>query len=292
MKQKKRVLQFTNLYLAFTEATEKEDKETLNMIEDFINEYQPNLCIFTGNQIYAEDNEKSLALYQSFLEFMNRFDIKIATTFGNRDAVSHDMKSELRKMETKISKNYVEKHYSKVVNHKEAYVIEIKEQDTLLHQLYMIDNGIDGVIDQAHISWLKDVHKATLDQYGYVPQYNFIFSHKPIIEIENVMRNMTAHNNDVSNSEQLLSLIKELGNFDGAFYGNVYDNDFSGNYQGIDLNSGRTSGFSLYTNLAPGARLIELDDGKKYTHCIVESKEDDADELLSEAQLMEEIYNL
>lgn len=184
MKQSKSVLQFTNLYLAFTEATETEDKETLNMIKALISEYQPDLCIFTGNQIYANDKEKGLAHYQLFLEFMNQFDIKIATTFGNRDAVDGDMKSELRQMEAEISQNYVKRAYRKVVNHKEAYVIEVKKQGKLLHQLYMIDNGTDGVIEQAHITWLQDVQNKTLDQYGYVPKHNLLFTHHPIIEQE------------------------------------------------------------------------------------------------------------
>lgn len=294
MKQSKSVLQFTNLYLAFTEATETEDKETLNMIKALISEYQPDLCIFTGNQIYANDKEKGLAHHQLFLAFMNQFDIKIATTFGNRDAVDGDMKSELRQMEAEISQNYVKKAYRKVVNHKEAYVIEVKKQGKLLHQLYMIDNGTDGVIEQAHITWLQDVQNKTLDQYGYVPKHNLLFTHHPIIEQVKSKGDMYHNSSEHSivNSNQLFSLVKDLGNIDGVFCGHSYDDDLSTSFQGIDLNYGRTSGFSLYSNLAPGARLIELNEDETYTHRIVESIDDGADESLSEAQLIEEIYNL
>lgn len=290
MKQTKTILQFTNLYLAFKECTEVEDKETLNMIQNFIYEYQPELCIFTGNQICADDQESSLGAYQLFLEFMNQFDIKVATTFGHRDVINDAMKSELRKIEAEHSKNHVEKMYSKIVNHKEAYVIEIKEQNQLLYQLYIVDNGMDGVIEPAHISWLKDVHKTTLDKYGYASKHNLLFSHKPVIETQNVMHGKVT-DNDISNSDQLLSLIKVLGDFDGTFYGDVYDYDFSSNYQGIDLNGGRASGFSLYSNLAPGARLIELDSNSEYSTKIVDIEEIE-EESLTEAQLIEEICKL
>lgn len=286
MKNKYAILQLTDLYLTCEQSKQIENEETFNLIAYFINKYHPDLCIFTGNQIWAEDQETGAALYQRFLEFMNQFEVKIATTFGDKETCQELTRTQLRQLEAKYSTNYAHKYCSSIANDKEAYIIESPYQ-----QIFALDNGVDGKIEDEHLVWLQE----KLKHRGKHVAHRVLFMHRPIKAYDNVFVYIGEKKDKISyaaESERVFSVLQGASNIDGIFCGHDYDNDFTFFHQGIGLNYGRVSGVSLYSDLAPGARLIHLFPERSYTTCILDSDieaEEDAEEDLSVAELMEKI---
>ncbi|WP_353420458.1 metallophosphoesterase family protein [Staphylococcus coagulans] len=277
-----RILQFTDLHLSSNH--DEKDQKTFKLLEQMISTYHPDLCVFTGDQIWTQGVMDAANTYKSLLIFLNQFDTQIATTFGNHDIENQLRRSDLRNMEAAISKRYVDKHHSKLIDDKEAYVVEIFHENELSHLLYIIDGGDYSesavgeyaYIHPGHIAWMSEVEKYYQDKSKLMLHHNLVFTHIPIPEYQAIAS--TQNYRGIFNEEigcptvnsGLFAQMLSLGHIEGMFCGHDHDNDFSFNHYGIGLNYGRTSGFNCYGDVNRGARLIDLSPYQPYRTKIVE----------------------
>lgn len=277
-----KIMQFTDLHLS--PKNNDKDQQTYQLLEQLITTYQPDLCMFTGDQIWSQGVMDSEKVYRNLIEFLNQFGTSIATTFGNHDTENHLSRSDLRQIEAELANNYACKKHSKIVNDKEAYVLEVYDNDQLSHLLYVIDGGDYSTtaigqyayIHPDHVAWIAEVERYYEQQDQIMPKHNLLFTHIPIPEYQAISQTKLYHgifNEEIgcpTMNSGLFAQMLHSGNIEGMFCGHDHDNDFSFNHYGIHLNYGRISGFHCYGDITRGARLIELSPNKPYETKIVE----------------------
>ena len=131
------ILQLSDLHIG--PHNDEKDQKTYDLIHHMMTHYQPDITVLTGDQIWSEGVIDSGRVYKKLMEYLNRYDTQIATTFGNHDTEGHLKRSDLRAIEDQYSTNYVQKNHSLIVDDKEAYTIEVVNNDTVTHVLYVID---------------------------------------------------------------------------------------------------------------------------------------------------------
>ena len=70
--------------------------------------YQPDITVLTGDQIWSEGVIDSGRVYKKLMEYLNRYDTQIATTFGNHDTEGIS-NVQTYAIEDQYSTNYVQK---------------------------------------------------------------------------------------------------------------------------------------------------------------------------------------
>lgn len=148
------------------------------------------------------------------MEYLNRYDTQIATTFGNHDTEGHLKRSDLRAIEDQYSTNYVQKNHSLIVDDKEAYTIEVVNNDTVTHVLYVIDGGDYNpfgigdydFIRPEHVNWLgKHIKhiKLNFNTTFNITYYLHIFHYKNIEKLR-ILVNIMAFSMNLLRAQKLI----------------------------------------------------------------------------------------
>ena len=66
------------------------------------------MVIFTGDLIWSDGVPHSDKIFVELLERFNKFDVRVAITYGNHDAEDEFSRGEIRELE-KVLKNHVDK---------------------------------------------------------------------------------------------------------------------------------------------------------------------------------------
>lgn len=260
-----KIIQFTDLHLG--PHHDDKDQQTFQLIKQITETYNPDLLIFTGDQIWSEGIVDAYKTYKRLIDFLNQFNTRLAFTYGNHDSESNYDRSLLRSIE-KQTEFLTEKFESKVINDKEAYVIPV-DMENAKYLLYVIDTGstdrthygLYDFVEPGHNVWLSDVQRK---YKGY--NNNLLFTHIPLPEYNAVIeaRQIKGGKNETIGSPLLntgtYAHILLNGDIKNVFAGHDHDNDFSFNLNGVSLHYGRVSGFNCYGDLCRGAREIVLND--------------------------------
>ncbi|REH88129.1 phosphohydrolase [Staphylococcus felis] len=277
-----KIMQLTDLHLGPNH--DEKDQQTYQLLEQLITTYQPDLCLLTGDQIWSQGVLDSDRVYRELFQFLNQFNTTIATTFGNHDTENQFRRSDLRAIEKEVATHYVDKKHTKIIDDKEAYVIEIYQNQNLTHLIYVIDGGDYSesaigdyaYIHPGHVAWIEEVESSYRQKGIALPGHNVLFTHIPIPEyqaIEHVQNFHGIYQETIGCAQVNSGLFAQMlhtGGIEAMFCGHDHDNDFGINHYGIDLNYGRVSGFNCYGEIQRGARLIELIPNQPYRTKIVE----------------------
>ena len=76
------ILQLSDLHIG---PHNDEKIKTYDLIHHMMTHYQPDITVLTGDQIWSEGVIDSGRVYKKLMEYLNRYDTQIATTFGNHD---------------------------------------------------------------------------------------------------------------------------------------------------------------------------------------------------------------
>lgn len=240
---------------------------------------QPDLVIFTGDQVYADGVAEALrALTAPIVER----GVPFAFVFGNHD---HQFD-----MTLPDSYDLMRSFPGCLAPDRGSipspdYTLEIRsaaDSSRVASVLYLLDSHQGSKIkNTGKYDWLKTSqivwYKANSTKYtelnGGKPIPSLMFFHIPLPEMEYAWSQTDSyiagtHGEDICSPKMnsgMFTAIKEQGDVFGVFFGHDHDNDYATTYWNILLAYGRYSGGkTVYTHLGkPGVRVITLREGER-----------------------------
>lgn len=242
------------------------DQKTLNSLDRFLSTHVFDLIIITGDVIWGKlalNPVKSLA---ALFDILNKYPIPVAITYGNHDTEGQFSRKDLRRIEERL-KYPADKHNSQIVNDRESYALEIYDDDTLSHVLYVWDSG-------AYSHWPDNEQYAAIEpeqinwflQLPYIRDQNDLdlgFLHIPFPEYNSDKLTILCgvQNEAVSSPETnsgLFYALERQKNVKAVFAGHDHDNNFVGSLRSLQLIYGNVTGYNTYGALPRGVREIDV----------------------------------
>lgn len=288
-----RIIQFTDTHLG-NMPFDPSDHKTFNLIETALEKLNGDLIVHTGDVIWSDGVKYADVVFEKTMAYFDKVKTPMAVTFGNHDSEEIITRSDLRNLFEKSVEFKVDKKHSKIVDDREAFAVEIFNQDGsgVVNTLFFIDSGAEAPLPIGTYDWVLPQHvewfRNTSDQYKKNDgvKRNLIFQHIPIPEYwkaaEHILSGEHNETNEAISAPHLntgLFANMLLNNETwGMFVGHDHDNNFDGLYQGIHLVYGRVSGYQTYGDATRGVRIIDLDmntnEVKTYTVTINEINEE------------------
>ncbi|MBN8858522.1 MAG: metallophosphoesterase [Sphingobacteriales bacterium] len=282
-----KIVQFTDIHWKVKEV-EKSDR-TAKLIREILQAEQPDLVVITGDIVNDPADEGWKALMPVFTQS----GIPFTVTMGNHDHESNRTRQEIFDYLETLSGFVGEKgpeHLTGVGN----YMLELRSPGSgnVVALLYFLDShdysfSRDVVSDYDwirfdQIAWYREQSKRYTLKNGRKPYPALAFFHIPLPEYKEIREQPTTIGersekvySPLINSGLFTSFI-EMKDVMGIFAGHDHNNNYSGMYKGIGLNYGQSSGYSGYGDIGKGARIIELQEGKRGYNTWIRSDKGDA----------------
>ncbi|MCK6074553.1 metallophosphoesterase family protein [Paenibacillus silvae] len=279
------IVQFTDLHW---KDGRSEDLRTRRMMQSIIELEQPDLVVFTGDVIYTgpvEPGNKACEhpdqAFRDAVSVVEEGGVPWAFVFGNHDAEQRITQTELMQVVQEHAYSVTEEGPRDIAG-LGNYTLEIAGADGLpAAVLYLLDSGSYstvesipgyGWIQQSQLRWLMD--ESTRVNPGRsrgdkLPALAFL--HIPIPEYQTMWDTQTCYGHKFEPvcaaqvNSGLFAALLEMGDVMGTFCGHDHVNDFHGQYHGIHLCYGRSSGHSTYgrDGMLRGGRVIQLREGER-----------------------------
>lgn len=289
---------FRILMIADTQEGKKVSSDTLNLIKASLDRAEPDLVVFSGDQIWGRHSFKgSKAEVERVLGELTapvrQRNIPFAVCFGNHDrqvGFSNDEQFEIYKsFDGFIGDSAPD------VDGTGNQCIEIKDGDAVKYLLYLIDSHTSLKIGYDHVHKNQiEWYKATRDKYEketgkVIP--SVVIQHIPIFEIfsllkkvkrttKGAVRGFRNHDGEYftldfskvnkdgfmkespaepqENSGEFEAFC-EKGDVRGIYFGHDHNNSFNGKINGVDVGYTQGAGFNVYgPGLDRGVRVIDL----------------------------------
>ncbi|KAN0011961.1 hypothetical protein ACTFIU_000180 [Dictyostelium citrinum] len=268
-----KIVQFTDLHYG---SEPVDDIDTIFSQVNILDYEKPDLVIFSGDMVTGyedqfEDNDRNYWKYWNvFTKPLIQRNIPWAITFGNHDGEGALSTYEILQIDQSFDlslseSNSVEMHG--IAN----YVLKIASSNNSKSQpaslVYLFDSSTKGCskldwgcIHQDQIDWFKNTSK------NFNKTDSIAFVHIPPLEVIDLWNKYPVYGNF---SETPCCFDNEFGNFvpslvesgdvHGLYFGHDHENDFHGQYKGMDIGYGRKSGAGSYSSKKPlGSRVIQL----------------------------------
>lgn len=270
------IVQFTDIH--WTSGGEL-DLRTQALMEEVIRAESPDLIVFTGDIIYSDYCVNPQFAFLQAVSCAERAEVPWAAVFGNHDAEKGVVtRQELMEAQQTCQFCLSEagpEHIAGVGN----YVIHVQGlQGNPAAALYFLDSGsyapapLEGYdwIRRSQIDWyVRHSQQLTADHGAPVP--SLAFFHIPLPEYIEVWNEQVCYGEKYEDivppqiNSGFGTAMLEQGDMIGTFVGHDHINDFCGDWHGIRLCYGRSTGYNTYgkSGFARGARIIRLSEGKK-----------------------------
>lgn len=289
---------FKILQIADTQEGRRVSPDTLNLMTAALEREEPDLVVFSGDQIWGgsgfKGGEKEIErVLRDLTAPVTQRKIPFAICFGNHDrqaGLPNEAQFEIyKKIPGFIGESAPDT--DGVGN----CVIEIKEEDTPVFLLYLIDShsGLKVGYDHVHqnqIDWYRRTRDTYEEKYGHVIP-SIVIQHIPVCEVfelltqvkkstKGAVQGFRTHakewfvlNRNRVNQEGFMkespadpqensgefAAFKEKGDVLGLYFGHDHNNSFNGRIDGIDVGYTQGAGFHVYgPGLDRGVRTIEL----------------------------------
>lgn len=295
-------LQFKNdtfkiLQIADTQEGRKVSPDTLNLINAALDREEPDLVVYSGDQIWGKGFKGSASEVERVLRELTKpvtdRGIPFAVCFGNHDrqvGLDNEAQFEIyKKIPGFIGESAPET--DGVGN----CVIEINDNGKPVFLLYLIDShsslkiGYDNV-HQNQIDWYRKTRDGYEEKYGHVIP-SIVIQHIPVCEVFELLlqvkksakgsvQGFRTHAKEwfVLNPKRVnkegfmkespadpqensgeFAAFKEKGDVVGLYFGHDHNNSFNGDIDGIDVGYTQGAGFHVYgPGLDRGVRSIVL----------------------------------
>lgn len=279
---------FTILQISDTQDTQYPSPNVMTLIEKALEESQPDLVIFTGDQLKNYDSDfdggnlerKVRQAIDAIVRPVERRGIPFAAVFGNHDDSIDVSKEDQLKMYQRHSLCLMrddEPELSGCGN----YNLPILSSDgnRTAFNLYLLDslgggNGVYDYIKQDQIDWYVRTGNALKAANGGKPVPSMEFQHIPLPELRTVAGLGLIHTGE--NNEGVSGPYYNSGFFDAmvaqgdviaAFCGHNHTNTYIGTLDGVDLGFTPGAGFNEYgSGMERGVRVIELNESDLSTY--------------------------
>lgn len=270
-----KIVQFTDLHVV---DNDKRSDVVFECFKNVMAAERPDFVIITGDLIYSRPADAPL---RKIISTINAYGIPFTVTFGNHDRQLGMTNAQLFDI-LKGYPNFIgttTKGISGVGNC--DIVVTSSDGSKPAAIVYCIDShensevpDIKGYnhIHQDQIGWYASHAAAHTAANGGEPLPALAFFHIPLPEYMDAASDPTAQLYGVRREKVccpelnsgLFTAFKEQGDVMGIFVGHDHDNDFAAIHKGILLAYGRFSGGNTeYNNLANGARIIVMKEGKR-----------------------------
>lgn len=181
-----RIAQLTDIHLKQHPLSEN-DRTILQDIEKGLNELNPDLIVVTGDMVDTYENPDALKIFKTFFEFLNRFDVPKAVTYGNHDSESNITRDEIEQILKETVAKQAERKHEYVVFQRPNYTVEIGRAGgkEVRRVLYFMDTGEFSPDHKKEYDWILPEQvqwfKETAAQYSNT-QDNLVFIHLPLQE--------------------------------------------------------------------------------------------------------------
>lgn len=264
-----RIAQVTDVHLNDYPLSEN-DQAILRDLQAGLEALQPDLIMITGDFVNSYQNNQEEAIVRTFFDFLNRFQVPKAVTFGNHDSEHQVSRQDLEHLFEEIVDYRVDRHYESTVDGMTQYVVEIVNQDQSLNRvLYVLDSGQVAPGDDKTNDWILpeqvDWFRQTAPHYQSCHD-NLVFIHIPLPEYLRAKTNIVS--GELREPKQLIStsrintgLFSELffsQQIHGVFCGHNHLNNAEMIWEDIHLYYGLFSGKETKAGDFRGLRYIDL----------------------------------
>ncbi|WPP42790.1 metallophosphoesterase family protein [Paenibacillus hunanensis] len=274
-----KIVQLTDLHLQDVEHNPL-DLRTIGLVERIIDIEQPDLIVFTGDILSSHDADDAVATERAFrraLQCAQDAGIPFAVIYGNHDSEKHVTRQQLQHIADEYTLHQGEAgptHIHGTGN----YVLPIQQVHGMdaAALLYFWDSGADAPefiggyawIHSDQIHWYREQSAQFKKQDGQaLPALGFM--HIPLPEYREAWHSDTTVGGkgeevccaDVNSG--LFAALLDGEDVFAVFAGHDHDNDYRGQWHGIELVFGRVAGYNTYGSLSRGARVILLHEGER-----------------------------
>ncbi|CDW88364.1 metallophosphoesterase [Stylonychia lemnae] len=270
-------VQFTDIH--FGESPEQ-DLGSQNVMRKVLELEKPDFAVVTGDVVsgymwdgitdgwYAEQ-------FKTFVKPLYEHNMNWALTAGN-----HDTQGDLnREQVSELDRTYnlsMTKPNAPNISHAFNYMLPVYDQSgqNISFRLWFIDSGEDqdcmGVggydcVRPDQIEWFRQQNKA-IPESDPTKGKGFLFVHIPLSEYINLYNNDQFYGKRQEDiccwavNTGLFGALKEQKTVEWVTVGHDHNNDYYGNYDGINLAYGRKTGYACYgpDNMQRGARVFEV----------------------------------
>lgn len=273
-----KIVQFTDVHRTYGEGS---DVVAMQLMEEVLDQEKPDLVFYTGDLVSggwlrAQGYGDAKQIIQEVVTPAVDRNLPWAVVFGNHDAEANATNEELLQVLQTLPGCLTEagpESISGVGN----YVLEIASQRDASHPaalIYGFDSGDRSpfggwaYIQRDQIAWYVDQASSRKHQYNAVlPALAFL--HIPLPEYNQVWDEHVCRGTKWENvccpkiNTGLFAAMVEMGDVRGVFCGHDHTNDYEGELHGIRLVYGRSTGGYSRHGFEHGARIIELEEGKR-----------------------------
>ncbi|MCK9859017.1 metallophosphoesterase family protein [Paenibacillus sp. ATY16] len=271
-----KIIQFTDIHVY--DGLGEADIRSLALIKNLIESEKPDLIVFTGDVIYADNETGDLrGGFRKTVQIADQSGIPFAVIYGNHDAERNVKKPELQKILSEYG-NCISEAGPEDIGGIGNYTATVKSSssDSDAAVLYFMDSGeyadasIGGYawIQPSQVQWYRE-QSCQLAEKNNAVLPGLAFLHIPLPEYNEVWESGGAEG---TKGEQvccskvnsgLFAALLERGDVMGVFAGHDHNNDYIGTLHGITLAYGRATGYNTYGDLKRGARIITLIEGER-----------------------------
>ncbi|KAK5582632.1 hypothetical protein RB653_004217 [Dictyostelium firmibasis] len=268
-----KIVQFTDLHYG---SEPEDDIDNIFSQVSILDYEKPDLVIFSGDMIsgylspFKKGDSNYWKYWDLFTEPLRERNIPWAITFGNHDGEGSLSTNEMLKIDQSYDLSLSESN--SVDMHGIAnYFLKIASSNSSIEEpaslIYIFDSSTKGCskldwgcVHQDQVDWFKNTSKS------FKKTNSIAFVHIPPVEIIDLWNKYQVHGNfsetpccfENDFGEFVPSLV-ESGDVHGLYFGHDHENDFRGDYKGMDLGYGRKSGAGSYSSKKPlGARVFQL----------------------------------
>lgn len=268
-----KIVQFTDLHWTPGSPGCVETEATIRAV---LNAEKPSLAVLSGDVVTDNPAREG---WKSVVELFEKLQMPFVVTMGNHDAeylAKDDIYDYLMQSpyyagekgphDIKGCGNCVLPVYASSGNGKvEALLYLLDSNDYQPEKLY-------GAYDWIHfdqIAWYREQSARYTQANGGKPLPALAFFHIPLQEYAEIVGDAKTYgtkNEGVASSDLnsgMFASFIEMRDVMGVFVGHDHDNDYLGINKGVLLAFGRVTGKDAYGDLKRGARIIELDEGKR-----------------------------
>lgn len=249
-----------------------DDIRTFDLIDKLITNEAPDLIVHTGDIIWSDGVKDPDKVFRIVMEFIDKYDIPFAITFGNHDTEETVTRSDLRAIYDEVIRNKPEMKDSFIVADKESYTIPLTNNGEDIAILYVIDSGADDRFGYGTYEWVLpeqvEWFRKTSEKYKKNDgvKRGIVFQHIPLPEYwdskDELLYGVQLETNEAISAPKintgLFANMALNGEIWGMLVGHDHDNNFDSLHYGIHLAFANSTGYQAYGDVRKGGTVIEI----------------------------------
>lgn len=270
-----KIVQFTDTHYKWGKSA---SDKAIECMDEVLKAEQPNLVVFTGDQVYSKGVAQSLSV---LFKTVSKHKVPFVALFGNHDEQFECSRSEMYDLARSMPYNIQPPRGD---SDSPDYVLALSSSDGthIASLVYCLDSRVVTRLPDAgkydwlsfdQVNWYRQQSRAYVEANGGEPLPSVAFFHIPLPEFAEAANDDkrvligTKGENVCSPhlNSGFFTAVREQGDVMGIFCGHDHDNDFAVAYREVLLAYGRFSGGNTVYNHIKlnGARVIELKEGER-----------------------------